>query len=66
MDNASIVAFNGLDRIRKRPCVVCGGDGLTGMVNTIKALLDVFVVEGIQGCSSGDGCFRRGCSHSAR
>lgn len=52
-DMSSIVPLKGPDRVRKRPAVVFGSEGLDGSVAAVKSLLNIFVIEAALGCSSG-------------
>lgn len=52
-DNASIVSLKGPDRVRKRPAVMFGSDGIEGTVTAIKKLLNIFITEAALGYSDG-------------
>lgn len=52
-ENNSIVSLKGPERVRKRPVVMFGSDGIEGVTSVIKTLLDIFVTEAALGFSSG-------------
>lgn len=47
--NYSINLLKGPDRVRKRPAVVFGSDGIEGAQAAVKTLLDIFVTEAMLG-----------------
>lgn len=51
MDNSTIVVLKGPDRVRKRPAVIFGSDGIKGATNAIKLLIDIFATEAYLGFS---------------
>lgn len=53
MNDFKIEVLRGADRIRKRPGVVFGSDGVAGAINAIKMLLEVFLAEAALGFSRG-------------
>lgn len=52
-DMSSIVPLKGPDRVRKRPAVVFGSEGLDGSVKAVRSLLNIFVTEAALGFSFG-------------
>lgn len=50
MKDMQITRLKGPDRVRKRPAVIFGTDGLEGVKHGVRSLLEVFVTEARLGC----------------
>lgn len=48
--NNTIITLKGPDRVRKRPAVIFGEEGVLGAIGAIRMLLDVFFTEAAVGC----------------